>query len=309
MIGLSKKTDKTLHYYQGKIQKTSQKLIILDRERQTQLSYLSKRVETVYKNKYPGFIEFIFSPKSYKNALSEKYFFDQIMNSDISLIKQIKQKEIDYQEQKQKLRTQESYISTLKKSILQRKQKLSSQSIQTKKSLNKLRKEIKYFEQKNALLEKESEGIRRLIQGSRVGKKIYYAVGKFIKPSKGWISSRFGYRTHPIFKKRILHRGVDIAAPRGYQIRAANHGKVLFSGWQKGYGNVTIINHGWKNGHRYSTIYAHQSRIIVKKGQSIKKGQLIGYVGSTGYSTGPHLHFELRKNGKPINPTKYVNFL
>ncbi|RAP34174.1 hypothetical protein DID77_01895 [Candidatus Marinamargulisbacteria bacterium SCGC AG-439-L15] len=304
-----KKTNQTLTYYQRQLQQTKQTLAQLNKEREVQLGYLSNRLQTVYKNQYPGIIEFVFAPKNYQDVLSQKYFFEKVMKSDLALIDTIRKQEAAYQTQKQTLNHQKNNISKLKTYIIKKKNRLSSKSKQTTQTLNKLRREIKIFEKRNALLKRDSEDIRKLIQNSRVGKKVYYAVGKFIKPSKGWISSRFGYRKHPIFKRRILHRGIDIAAPRGYQIRAANHGHILFSGWQKGYGNVTIINHGWKDGHKYSTVYAHQSRMVVKKGQYIKKGQLIGYVGSTGYSTGPHLHFELRRNGKPINPTRYVSFL
>ena len=86
----------------------------------------------------------------------------------------------------------------------------------------------------------------------------------------------------------------------------ANSGYILFSGSKKGYGNVTIINHGYKNGKKISSLYAHQWRMLVKKGQFVEKGSIIGYVGSTGYSTGPHLHFEIRENGKPVNPSQYL---
>ena len=103
-----------------------------------------------------------------------------------------------------------------------------------------------------------------------------------------------------------MHYGMDFAAPRGYRIKAADSGYIIFSGKKRGYGNVTIINHGWKNGKKLSSLYAHQWRMIVRKGQFVKKGQLIGYVGSTGFSTGPHLHFEMRENGRPVNPSKFL---
>ena len=103
-----------------------------------------------------------------------------------------------------------------------------------------------------------------------------------------------------------MHTGMDFAAPRGYRIKAVDSGKVLFSGFKRGYGNVTIINHGWRKNKKISSLYAHQWKMIVQKGQMVKKGQLIGYVGSTGYSTGPHLHFEIRENGKPVNPSQYL---
>jgi len=117
------------------------------------------------------------------------------------------------------------------------------------------------------------------------------------------ISSRFTYkRWHPILHRYRPHLGVDFAARRGTPLLAVNSGKVIFSGWKGGYGKVVKIKH--RNG--YVSLYAHQSRIRVKRGERVKKGQIIGYVGSTGRSTGPHLHFGLYKNGKAINPLKVL---
>jgi murein DD-endopeptidase MepM/ murein hydrolase activator NlpD len=115
-------------------------------------------------------------------------------------------------------------------------------------------------------------------------------------PIKGRITSGFGRRWGR------LHAGIDIAAPRGTPIRAARAGKVVFSGWMGGYGNAVIINHGGG----MATLYGHQSRRAASVGQVVKQGDVIGYVGSTGHSTGNHLHFETRINGTPQNPRKYL---
>ncbi len=114
------------------------------------------------------------------------------------------------------------------------------------------------------------------------------------------ISSTFGMRKHPIHGRWIGHKGVDYAAPAGTPIHATANGVVEFVGVQRGYGNVVIISHAGK----HSTLYAHQSRFAkgLRKGQKVSQGQLIGYVGSTGWATGPHLHYEFRVAGKPVNP-------
>ncbi len=116
------------------------------------------------------------------------------------------------------------------------------------------------------------------------------------------ISSYFGWRKHPIFKRKIFHSGVDFAAPHGTPVRAAGGGEIAYIGWNKGYGKYIKIRHNYT----YSTAYGHLSRFAksLKRGSTIKKGQVIAYVGSTGYSTGPHLHFELKKHDKAVNPLK-----
>jgi murein DD-endopeptidase MepM/ murein hydrolase activator NlpD len=121
-------------------------------------------------------------------------------------------------------------------------------------------------------------------------------------PVRGRLSSRYGMRYHPILRRRKLHTGDDLSARQGTPFTAARSGRVLYSGWKKGYGNTVIIDHG--NG--VSTLYGHASKLSAKAGQPVKAGEYIGNVGSTGWSTGPHLHFEVRKNGKPINPTPYL---
>lgn len=134
------------------------------------------------------------------------------------------------------------------------------------------------------------------IEGSRGNPSI--VPGYFVWPADGPLTSRYGTRVHPISGARKLHAGVDIGAPSGAPIRAAASGLVLRAGPYGGYGLATIIDHG--NG--LATLYAHQSRIGVSAGQQVAQGQTIGSVGSTGYSTGPHLHFEVRINGQPRDP-------
>lgn len=124
----------------------------------------------------------------------------------------------------------------------------------------------------------------------------------FILPSSGPIGSGFGYRTHPILKRRMLHKGIDFGAKHGSIVRAAASGRVTFSGKMGTYGNLVVIDH--RNG--FETRYAHNSKLFAKKGQTVKRGQKIALVGNTGRSTGPHLHFEIRKNGIAIDPKKYL---
>ncbi len=127
--------------------------------------------------------------------------------------------------------------------------------------------------------------------------------GDFIMPVSGYISSSFGYRFDPYYRRSQLHAGTDFAAPGGAPIKAVAAGRVIRATWAGGYGRYTCIYHGEiSRGPGLSTCYAHQSRINVSAGQSVRQGQVIGRVGTTGASTGNHLHFEVRLNGRPVNP-------
>ena len=126
--------------------------------------------------------------------------------------------------------------------------------------------------------------------------------GLFAFPSNAPTSSPFGWRVHPILGYRRFHAGLDFAASYGSTIRAADSGTVIFAGWYGGYGRTVIINHGGG----ITTLYGHASELYVSEGQTVQRGQAIASVGSTGLSTGPHLHFEVRRNGTPVNPADYL---
>ncbi|EHM13404.1 MULTISPECIES: LysM peptidoglycan-binding domain-containing M23 family metallopeptidase [Jonquetella] len=126
--------------------------------------------------------------------------------------------------------------------------------------------------------------------------------GKFAWPLRGRINSPFGWRIHPIAKRRWFHTGIDIQGARHTPIRAARAGQVIFAGWMNGYGRVVVTRHDSVS----STLYAHAQTLKVCKGQQVSAGQVIATVGTSGRSTGPHLHFEIRLNNKPTNPMSYL---
>lgn len=131
--------------------------------------------------------------------------------------------------------------------------------------------------------------------------------GEFIKPVDGArVSSTFGGRTAPTEGASTNHKGIDLAAPTGTPIKATANGVVSFVGSRGGYGNAVILNHGKKNNISLSSLYGHMSKFNIKVNQIVSAGQIIGYVGSTGVATGPHCHFEIREDGKAVNPTKYI---
>jgi len=145
------------------------------------------------------------------------------------------------------------------------------------------------------------------IPGARLSRRtMEKALGLiFRKPAYGgYISSSFGYRRDPFTFKHRFHSGIDIALNYWTKIRAVRSGKVIFSGWKGGYGKLVVLKHS----RGFSTRYGHMIKYVVRAGQRVRAGQLLGYVGSTGYSTGPHLHFEIRKYGKLLNPMRVKGF-
>ena len=130
---------------------------------------------------------------------------------------------------------------------------------------------------------------------------------RFRWPADGPLTSPFGYRMHPIFHEMRFHAGIDIGAGYGSTVSAAEQGTVIFAGEESGYGTLVVIDHGTFEGHDIATAYAHMSALFVSEGQQVGRGQPVGQVGSEGNSTGPHLHFEVRRDGDPIEPLEWVS--
>ncbi|HEX2152713.1 MAG TPA: peptidoglycan DD-metalloendopeptidase family protein [Acidimicrobiia bacterium] len=163
-----------------------------------------------------------------------------------------------------------------------------------------LTSDIAHFEEHKDGLEADAAALERELaargsQGERPS-------GPLARPVPGPVTSGFGYRVHPIFGTRRLHTGWDMSAAAGSPISAAGDGVVVSAGGRGGYGNAVVIDHGGG----LATLYAHQSSMAVSAGEQVSQGQVIGYVGCTGYCTGPHLHFEVRVNGAPVDPSGYV---
>ena len=145
------------------------------------------------------------------------------------------------------------------------------------------------------------------VRAAQLQADTYASTGWLSPPVAGArISSQYGYRIHPILGYRKLHAGTDFAAPCGTPITAAADGTVVTAGWGGGFGNLVVVAHGDIGGSSLATAYAHQSRLAVSAGQQVSRGQVIGYIGTTGSSTGCHLHLETRVAGTPVNPMRYL---
>ena len=175
-----------------------------------------------------------------------------------------------------------------------------------RKEKEELMKELNKNENKIIEIDKEMDENINNIKNDTIDKSIdnntFFNSNSFIFPAKGSLTSDFGYRIHPISKQRIFHSGIDIGVDYGDTIIASNTGLVVFSGSYGGFGNSIIISHGNKN---YS-LYAHNSQLLVEKGDLVNQGQPVALGGSTGYSTGPHCHFSLWINDELVNPIEYI---
>jgi len=180
-------------------------------------------------------------------------------------------------------------------------QKAASFAMRRQKNarLSAVKNDLALLEQQENQLLAESRSLSGVINGSS-GSGV--GTGDMTWPVNGPIVSPYGYRIHPILGYRKLHTGIDFAVGYGTPIHAADSGMVIYATWMSGYGNVIIIDHG----RGISTLYAHQSSLAVGTGSVVARGQVVGYVGSTGFSTGPHLHFEVRVNGNPVDPMGYL---
>lgn len=268
---------------------------------------LKNRIKYLYKHSPLSIFEIILSDNKWNIDSNSIYFFTKILKKDTDIIKESTKSLKKLENKKELMKKRKKYTLKIKRDIQNKETFLISQKKEQSIYIRKLDKEIQKLIKQNTELDKLSNELSRLISKEAL-KKGYYGTGKYIKPVNGWISSRFGIRLHPIFKRKIKHTGIDIAAPKGRKIRAADSGKVIFSGTKGGYGKSVLIFHGTEpiSGKTFSTFYAHQSRIFVKKGDFVQKGDEIGWVGSTGYATGPHLHFELKVNGLHVDPLRYI---
>jgi murein DD-endopeptidase MepM/ murein hydrolase activator NlpD len=287
---------------------------------------LGKRLRENYERRRTTYAEVLLQSRNVHQLLSRAYYVKKIVRSDAELVSDIKADVDVVSQEKHKLEQQAveekqlaaeyeekkaSYASDLvkKQKLLASAQEVREQAqdeldeleSESNEMTNRIRALSEVLRQRQEALRREAAAARR--NGQHPDKDTPAPLptvfhGHFIKPCPGRITSTFGMRYHPVLHVRKLHTGVDFGAPRGTPIHAAAAGVVIIAGYNRGYGNCVIIDHGGG----ISTLYGHCSSLAVSEGQSVKQGQVIGRVGSTGYATGPHLHWEVRRNGTPVRP-------
>ncbi len=273
---------------------------------------MKSRIRQVYKHQRSGMFELILSASDVNTLMDMFYFEKLVIQDDYKRMQAVKAKANEIAVLKTQVENQKRMVEASIRDINNQRATIQGSIAENKNMINRLQKDKNYYERSERELARQSASIQNMIasltkkNASSGSSPVKVSSTGFIYPISGPITSPFGWRTHPIFKSRIFHSGIDIGGPNGGAIKASNDGRVIYSGWYGGYGKVVILDHGVINGKPITTLYGHMSAITVSNGQNVKKGQQIGREGSTGYSTGPHCHFEVRVNGKPTNPLNYI---
>jgi len=254
--------------------------------------------------------------RNLNDFLSRRRNLKLVYQADQKVLAELTQEANRIIKQKTDIEGKKNEIALIRQQLLAQKADYQGQSELQTELVERLNSDRLALDAARIQLEKDSQSIAILINQKVAEQQAIVAAAKarsqqrdFVRgsgimalPSDGYISSPYGWRSHPLLGYRRLHTGMDFAAGYGSTIRAADSGTVIYSGWYGGYGKTVIINHG----KGITTLYGHSSQLYAQEGESVKRGQAISAIGSTGLSTGPHLHFEVRKNGTPVNPADYL---
>ena len=303
------KYETQLSKLQTSIDEAIEKIDLVQEDYQTREEILRERLVEMYKAGDVTYLEVLLSSKSLTEFISSYFLMRQLVEYDNKLIEQVEREKNDLEYTKAKLEKEQKEVKTIKAKKEQTTIILNNKKTLQKAHVNKLSEEEKKLQKEIIEYKQEVYRIQSLISqvSGEPNLQIQYTGGDMIWPvaKEGTaITSYYEQREHPITGIIHYHSGIDIGnAYFGTPVVAALDGYVSYAGWLGGYGNCVIINHG--NG--VSTLYGHGQAILTTLHKEVKQGELIMEVGSTGNSTGPHLHFEIRINGYTVNPLLYVN--
>ena len=230
---------------------------------------------------------------------------ERIYDSDRKLLGDLTQRSDRVEKQRNQVIAQKNEVELLTQKLKYQKANIEAETLAQQNSLDRLKSDRKALAQAEDRLAEDSRRLSQIILAKvqpYSGLVLPPGTGQLMYPTIGEVTSNFGWRVHPILGTERFHSGIDFGADYGSLVYASARGKVIYADWYGGYGNAVIIDHG--NG--MTTLYAHCSELYVKDGDVVERGQPISAVGSTGFSTGPHLHFELRANGEPTDPAAYL---
>lgn len=288
---------------QEEIAKTKVELTEAEENIEDKDDTFKKRLRVMYKNGNAGFLQVLLSSNSIKDFLSRQTMIQSIIKSDKEMIAFMKEQREIVSSKKIELEARRASVEMTKAEIEKQRVALQNATRDKEYLMSRLQQNIKTFEAEYDKLNEYAKQIEKDIVKLQ-SKNTIYSGGKMEWPVPGFsrISSPYGMRVHPIFKVKKLHTGIDIPAPTGSKIVAAAAGKVIQATTMGGYGKAVIIDHGGG----IATLYAHNSSITVSVGQVVGRGEQIARAGSTGNSTGPHLHFEVRKDGGYQDPISWL---
>ncbi len=275
-----------------------------------QYELLKQRVRLMYERGETTYLDILLDSGSFSELLIRAEGINQIVEADKQILQDFTETKDEIAETKVNLEEDKSEQEYLKENLVESKIELEREQARSEAIIDDLEATefkgqtmLSEFEQIEADAEAEIANLARQIAAQSTGD---YTGGQFTWPTPGYtrVTSPFGYRTHPVTGvKNKFHTGTDVGAPSGVAIVALSGGTVVRSTYSSGYGNNIMIDHGGG----YTSLYGHMTSRAVEVGDVVEKGEKIGTVGSTGMSTGPHLHFEIHKNGEYTDPMSYFN--
>ncbi|MBR4720608.1 MAG: peptidoglycan DD-metalloendopeptidase family protein [Clostridia bacterium] len=292
----------------AEIDEKNNEIAVLEDELQATDKRLKKRMKVIYESGTESYLELILKSTGIADLFTRIAVVESILKHDNNIMDNYRNDIAEIAAAKEVVEKEKNEQVEAKSILAEKQNQIKAKQAESQKIIDALSKDINELKKQEAEQEKAEKQLQSQInaalKSSSQQSVTYSGNGKFGFPLTSYtrISSTYGYRIHPITGTKKLHTGIDYAAPYGTSILAAEDGVVLTSGWNSGYGYCVTINHGGG----YVTLYGHCSSLLVSAGQKVTKGQTIAKVGSTGNSTGNHLHFEVRVNGSTVNPAGYL---
>ena len=297
--------EKEIDRKQNQIKITNGILTDAEKELGTTQTNFEIRLKAYYKSGPRGMFNLILDAEDLSDLAKSLKYTEYLLKSDERMIRTIREQRKLLMQMNDKLTNEVKEKEKLYNETWELRTSINQDKREKEAQIKRIQSNIKELEAALAELDREEMEIEFFLSAAAKGNLITNFDGSFSRPLKSYVvTSGYGMRRHPILHRRRMHNGIDLSASYGTPIFASGAGRVIFTGWKNGYGNVVMIDHG----KGLATLYAHLSSIFVSVGQDLAEGQPLGKVGSTGWSTGNHLHFEIRKNGKALNPTGFVNF-
>ncbi len=290
--------EKTIQEAENKLESATEKYT-------EQKKLLEQRLVASYKTGETTYLDVLLQSSSLSEFISNYYMIEQMVDNDNKMLTDISKKKEELELASVELKKQKKQLSETVTESENKAVSLENMRVINNSYISQLSKEEAQYTKDIINMQTEIKKVEaEILEAANLNIGFDYVGGEMAWPVPGYtrISSKFGMRTHPITGIYKLHTGVDLAAPQGVPFVAANDGVVVKAGKNAAYGNMVMINHGGG----VSTLYAHGSKILVEVGQNVKRGDPVLNVGSTGYSTGPHAHFEVRINGEYVDPIPYI---